>query len=168
VYTGTPQNNFYKKVIKQFCLISFIALSMVGCVEVNTATPQASSSILSSKQNGFYLSGAYKLYPGKLDIIDSVWNERVWRYVVVNGQKKRITLSNNQFILKLKKTQKGFEKDDYFLDWKITEKHYGDLGSGNGVFMVRYAKNDKIDTLHFVLQKMSSDSMIDIGTFLIY
>jgi len=155
-------------MIKHFILILFIVLLMVGCIdEFNTATPQASSSILSSKQNGFYLSSAYKLQPGILDIVDSVWNERVWRYQVVDGQKKKIALSNNQIVLRLK-TQKDFEKSNYFLDWKIEEKHYGDLGSGNGVFMVRYPKNDKIDTLHFSLRRISDDSIVDIGTFLFY
>lgn len=142
---------------------------MIGCVdEFNTATPQASSSILLSKQSGFYLSSAYKLQPGVLDIIDSVWSERVWRYEVVGGKKMKIALTNNQIILKLKNTQKDFEKSNYFLDWRIEENHYGDLGSGNGVFMVRYSKNDKIDTLHFFLHKMSNESIIDIGTFLVY
>jgi len=153
--------------MKKFFLILFIVLLMVRCVEVNTSTPQASPSILSSKQNGFFLSNAYQLHPGVLDIIDSVWNERVWRYEIVDGQKKKIALSNNQIILKLKKTQKDLKKSDYFLDWTIVEKHYGDLGSGNGVFMVRYPKNDKKDTLHFLLHRMSNDSIIDIGTFLI-
>lgn len=154
--------------MKKYFLILFIILLMVRCVEVNTATPQASSSILSSKQNGFFLSSAYQLHPGALDIIDSVWNERVWRYEVVDGQKKKIALSNNQIILKLKETQKDFKKSDYFLDWRMAEKHYGDLGTANGVFRVRYSKNDKIDTLHFLLHRMSNDSIVDIGTFLIH
>ncbi|MGK2862485.1 MAG: hypothetical protein ACSLE0_11155 [Chitinophagaceae bacterium] len=91
-------------LLKQFLSILFIVL-IGGCADdFNIATPQASSSILSSKQNGFYLSTAHKLQPGVLDIIDSVWNERVWRYEVIEGEKKKIALSNNQIVLKLKKT----------------------------------------------------------------
>ena len=151
-----------------FILNLFLAFSIVGCFEINTVTPQASGSILSSKLNGFYISSAYNLYLGKLDIIDSVWIERVWRYEVVDGHKKRIELSNHQIILRLKNTQKEFKKDNYFLEWRIEEKHFGNLGSGNGVFMVRYPKNEKIDTLHFILHRISNESIIDLGTFVIY
>lgn len=151
---------------KKLFLIIFVVLIMIRCVEVNTATPQASSSILVSKQSGFFLSRALKLHPGVLDIVDSVWNERVWRYEVMDGQKKKIGLSNNQIIVRLK-TQTDFKKSDYFLNWKIVEEHYGDLASGNGVFLVRYSINDRVDTLHFLLHRMSTDSIIDIGTFLI-
>ena len=76
-------------------------------------------------------------------------------------------MSNNQIILRLKKTQKDFEKSNYFLDWRIEERHYGDLGSGNEVFMVRYPESNKIDTLHFLLHKISDDSIIDLGAFLL-
>ena len=86
----------------------------------------------------------------------------------MNGQKNRIALANNQIILRLKKTRKDFVERDYLLKWKIEEKHYGTLGSGNGVFMVDYPKNDRLDTLHFILHRESPDSIINIGTFLFY
>jgi hypothetical protein len=156
-------------MIKQFLFILFFVLPMMGCIgDFNTATPQASSSILESRQNGFYISRGYVVHPGELDIIDSVWNESVWRYEVVDGKKTKIALSKNQIILRLKRTNNAFEKRNYLLDWRIEEKVYGDLGSGNGVFMVRYPKNSKIDTLHFLLHRSSNDSVIDIGTFILH
>lgn len=156
-------------MIKKF-LISFIIAPLInGCNnEINTVTPQASSSISSSKESGFLLSIAKKINNGELDIVDSVWTEQVWRYEITNGQKKKVALStNNQVVLRLKETNKEFKKDNYFLEWKIEEKKYGDLASGNGVFMVRYPKDDEKDTLHFLLRKTHSDSAIDIGTFLL-
>lgn len=143
-----------------------MTLMCVSCNEFNTATPQASSTISNSKENGFYLSTVNKLQTGHLDIIDSVWIEKVWHYKVIKGEKRKVALSsNNQIVLKLKKTSKEFKKSEYFLEWKIEEKHFGNLGSGNGVFMIRYAKNTKIDTLHFLLHKVNDKSTIDIGTF---
>ena len=67
--------------------------------------------------------------------------------------------------MKLKKTNEEFKKSDYFLEWEIKEKHLGDLGSGNGVFMVTYPKTTRIDTLHFFLQRLNNNSTIDIGTY---
>ena len=95
---------FNKTVIKKILLSIFITVVTHGCVdEFNTATPQASSSILASKQNGFYISEAKKLQGGVLDIVDSVWIEKVWHYKIINGKKKKVSLStNNQIILKLK------------------------------------------------------------------
>lgn len=137
-----------------------------GCNEFNTATPQASSTILISKKSGFYLSMAKKLQTGDLDIIDSVWIEKVWHYKIIKGEKRKVALSpNNQIILKLKKTSNEFNKSEYFLEWKIEEKHFGDLASGNGVFMVRCPKTTRIDTLHFFLHRINDNSIIDIGTF---
>ncbi|MEA9414168.1 hypothetical protein [Flavobacterium sp. PL02] len=152
-----------KKVLISLCII---VLMCISCNEFNTATPQASSTILNSKENGFYLSTANKVQTGDLDIIDSVWIEKVWHYKVIKGEKRKVALSsNNQIVLKLKKTSKEFKKSEYFLEWKIEEKHFGNLGSGNGVFMIRYPKNTKIDTLHFLLHKANDKSTIDIGTF---
>ena len=136
------------------------------CNEFNTATPQASSTILISKKNGFYLSTANKLQTGDLDIIDSVWIEKVWHYKVINGEKRKVAQSpNNQIIVKLKKTNEEFKKSDYFLEWEIKEKHFGDLGSGNGIFMVTFPKTTRIDTLHFFLHRLNNNSTIDIGTY---
>lgn len=152
-----------KKVLISLCIL---ALIYVSCNEFNTATPQASSSISNSKENGFYISTGNKLQTLDLDIIDSVWIEKVWHYKVIKGEKRKVALSpNNQIVLKLKKTSKEFKKSEYLLEWKIEEKHFGDLGSGNGVFMIRYPKNTKIDTLHFLLHKVNDNSTIDIGTF---
>lgn len=152
-----------KKVLISLCII---VLMCISCNEFNTATPQASSTILNSKENGFYLSTANKVQTGDLDIIDSVWIEKVWHYKVIKGEKRKVALSsNNQIVLKLKKTSKEFKKSEYFLEWKIEEKRFGNLGSGNGVFMIRYPKNTKIDTLHFLLHKANDKSTIDIGTF---
>jgi hypothetical protein len=152
-----------KKVLISLCIV---ALMCISCNEFNTATPQASSTISNSKENGFYLFTANKLQTGDLDIIDSVWIEKVWHYKVIKGEKRKVALSsNNQIVLKLKKTIKQFKKSEYLLEWKIEEKHFGNLGSGNGVFMIRYPKNTKIDTLHFVLHKVNDKSTIDIGTF---
>lgn len=152
-----------KKVLISLCII---VLMCISCNEYNTATPQASSTISNSKENGFYLSTANKLQTGDLDIIDSVWIEKVWHYKVIKGEKRKVALSsNNQIVLKLKKTSREFKKSEYFLKWKIEEKHFGNLGSGNGVFMIRYPKNTKIDTLHFLLHKANDKSTIDIGTF---
>lgn len=138
----------------------------ISCSEFNTATPQASSTISNSKENGFYLSTANKLQNGDLDIIDSVWIEKVWHYKVINGDKKKVALSpNNQIVLKLKKINKEFKKSEYFLEWNIEEKHFGNLGSGNGVFMIAFPKTTKIDTLHFLLHKVNDNSTIDLGTF---
>ncbi|MFH6969199.1 hypothetical protein [Flavobacterium sp. FlaQc-28] len=152
-----------KKVLFSLCII---ALMCISCNEFNTATPQASSTISNSKENGFYLSTANKLQNGDLDIIDSVWIEKVWHYKVINGDKKKVALSpNNQIVLKLKKINKEFKKSEYFLEWKIEEKHFGNLGSGNGVFMIAFPKTTRIDTLHFLLHKVNDNSTIDIGTF---
>lgn len=138
----------------------------ISCNEFNTATPQASSTISDSKENGFYLFTVNKLLTGDLDIIDSVWIEKVWHYKVIKGEKRKVALSsNNQIVLKLKETSKEFKKIKYLLEWKIEEKHFGNLGSGNGVFIIRYPKNTKIDTLHFLLHKENDKSTIDIGTF---
>ncbi|MFN7774547.1 hypothetical protein [Flavobacterium sp.] len=150
---------------KLLCL-GIIALICNSCNEFNTATPQASSTISASKQNGFYISTANKLRTGDLDIIDSVWIENVWHYKVINGKKEKIAQSpNNQIIVRLKKTNEKFTKSDYFLEWELKEKHLGDLGSGNGVFMVTYPKTTRIDTLHFLLHRLDNDSTIDIGTW---
>ena len=152
-----------KKVIFSLCII---ALMCNCCNEFNTATPQASSTILISKKNGFYLSTANKLQTGDLDIIDSVWIEKVWHYKVINGEKRKVAQSpNNQIIVKLKKTNEEFKKSDYFLEWEIKEKHFGDLGSGNGIFMVTFPKTTRIDTLHFFLHRLNNNSTIDIGTY---
>ncbi|KRD05405.1 hypothetical protein ASE21_20830 [Flavobacterium sp. Root901] len=152
-----------KKVLFSLCII---ALMYISCNEFNTATPQASSTISSSKENGFYISTANKLQTGDLDIIDSVWIEKVWHYKVINGEKRKVALSpNNQVILKLKKTNTKFKKSEYFLEWKIKEKHFGYVGSGNGVFMIAFPKTTRIDTLHFLLHKVKDNSTIDIGTF---
>lgn len=152
-----------KKVLISLCIIALICIS---CNEFNTATPQASSTISNSKENGFYLSTANKLQTGDLDIIDSVWIEKVWHYKVIKGEKRKVALSsNNQIVLKLKKSSKEFKKSEYFLEWKIEEKHFGNLGSGNGMYMIRYPKNTKIDTLHFLLHQANDKSTIDIGTF---
>ena len=146
--------------------LGIVALICNGCYEFNTATPQASPTISDSKQSGFYISTANKLRTGDLDIIDSVWIEKVWHYKVINGEKGKIAESpNNQIIVKLKKTREGFKKSDYFLKWEIKEKLLGDLGSGNGVFILTYPKATKIDTLHFFLHRLNDDSIIDIGTF---
>lgn len=154
-----------RKVLFKLCMVALICNS---CYEFNTATPQASSTILTSKEDGFYLSTANKLQTGDLDIIDSVWIEKVWHYKVINGEKKKVSQSsNNQIVLRLKKTNKEFKKSDYFLEWEIKEKHFGDLGSGNGVFMTAYPKTTRIDTLHFLLRRVNNNSIIDIGTFLI-
>jgi hypothetical protein len=152
-----------RKVLFKLCVVALICIS---CNEFNTATPQASSTILTSKESGFYLSTANKLQTGELDIIDSVWIEKVWHYKIIKGEKKKVAQSsNNQIILKLKKTSEEFKKSDYFLEWKIEEKYFGDLGSGNGVFMVTYPKTTRIDTLHFLLHRVNNDSTIGIGTF---
>lgn len=152
-----------KKVLISLCIIALICIS---CNEFNTATPQASSTISNSKENGFYLSTANKLQTGDLDIIDSVWIEKVWHYKVIKGEKRKVALSsNNQIVLKLKKSSKEFKKSEYFLEWKIEEKHFGNLGSGNGVYMIRYPQNTKIDTLHFLLHQANDKTTIDIGTF---
>ncbi|KAF2511369.1 hypothetical protein EYY60_08025 [Flavobacterium zhairuonense] len=152
-----------KKVLVSLYIIS---LMCVCCHEFNTATPQASSTILNSKKSEFYLSTANKLQTGDLDIIDSVWIEKVWHYKVIEGEKRKVSLSpNNQIVLKLKKASKEFKKSEYLLEWKIVEKHFGNLGSGNGVFMVTFPKTTRIDTLHFLLHKVKDNSTIDIGTF---
>ncbi len=152
-----------RKVLLSLCVVILICN---GCYEFNTATPQSSSSILASKADGFYLSTANKLNTGDLDIIDSVWVEKVWHYKIIKGEKKKVSLSsNNQIVLRLKKTNKEFKKSEYFLEWEIKEKKLGDLGSGNGVFMIEYPKAIKIDTLHFLLHRVNNDSTIDIGTF---
>ncbi|MEN2413178.1 hypothetical protein [Flavobacterium mesophilum] len=151
-----------KKVIFTLCII---AVMCICCNEFNTATPQASSTILSSKENGFYLSTAKKLKTGDLNIIDAVWIEKVWHYKVIKGEKRKVALSpNNQIVLRLK-TSKEFKKSEYFLEWKIEEKHFGYLGSGNGVFMLSFPKTSRIDTLHFLLHKVKDNSIFDIGTF---
>ncbi|MFN1217845.1 hypothetical protein ACKW6Q_12830 [Chryseobacterium kwangjuense] len=152
-----------RKVLFSLCIVALICNC---CNEFNTATPQASSTIITSKENGFYLSTGNKLRTGELDIIDSVWIEKVWHYKVINGEKKKISLSsNNQVVLKLKKTNEEFKKNNYFLEWKIEEKHFGDLASGNGVFIMRYPNTTKIDTLHFLLNRLNNNSTTDIGTF---
>ena len=61
--------------------------------------------------------------------------------------------------------RKDVNKESYLLDWKITEKKYGTLGYGNGVFILRYANKDMIDTLHFQIQRLTDQSIIDIGRF---
>ena len=152
-----------KKVLFSLCIVVLICIS---CNEFNTATPQASSTISNSKKNEFYISTVNKLQTGDLDIIDSLWIEKVWHYKVIKGKKRKVALSpNNQIVLKLKKISKEFKKSEYLLEWKIEEKHFGNLGSGNGVFMVRYPKTTKIDTLHFLLHKVNDNSTVDIGTF---
>lgn len=152
-----------KKVLISLCII---ALMFISCNEFNTATPQASSTISNSKENGFYLSTVNKLQTGDIDIIDSVWIEKVWHYKVINGEKRKVALSsNNQIVLKLKKTNKEFRKIEYLLEWKIEEKHFGCLDSGNGVFMIAFPKTTRVDTLHFLLHKVKDNSIIDIGTF---
>lgn len=154
---------------RHFYLYLIIVLLINGCFDnINTTTPQASSSIFASQQDGFYLSIANKLQGGTMDIIDSVWNERVWHYEIINGKRKKVVSStNNQIILRLKDPIENFKKNNYFLEWRMEEKHLGDLASGNGVFMLRYPQNYKIDTLHLFLYKMPNDSAIDIGTFLL-
>lgn len=153
---------------KKILLSIFIVVVInEGCVEVNTVTPQASQSVLSSKQSGFYQSGAHKLYFGVLDIIESVWVERNWRYDVANLKKKKIPLTGSQIILKIKDLPKDFQKSDYLLNWSIKEKHLGNLASGNGVFILDYSRNEAVDTLSFQIHVVTKDSLIDIGTFIL-
>ena len=149
----------------QIILLASIVLLMVQCVDVNTTDTQASSSISRSKQNGVYISSAHKINPGVLDIVDSVWCEKLWKYDIVKGQTKKTPLNYTQIVLQLKKSQKLINFNNYLTDWKISEKHYGDLGSGNGVFSVLYSEKQKTDTFRFLVKGMNNDSIIDIGTF---
>lgn len=153
-------------MIKRFHWIFILVCLSMSCVEIDTASPQASSSISESKRSGFYLSKARMLRPGLLDMIDSVWTERVWRYEIVKGEKHKIPLWNNQIVLSLKSGKNHFKNSD-FLKWEVTEKRYGIFGSGNGVYILRCPKNEKIDTLQFFLHNKSDSSVKDMGTFLI-
>lgn len=148
-------------------LTTLIILIIEGCHEIDISTPQASRTIAASKKYGFYLSTGHKVHIGSLDIVDTVWKERVWRYAIENRETKRISLSNDQIIVKVNNFPKGYDNKSYYSKWKILEKDYGALGSGSGVFILMCPSKNCKDTLTFLLHDISTDTLINIGKFLI-
>lgn len=138
---------------------------MPGCVDIDTASPQASASVTASKLDGFYLSGYQQAQPGDSSIIDSVWKEKVWRYEIVKGKRRKLLLTGEQIVINLKSSA-GLPNGNYLTDWEISEKNIGYLGAGNNVYIMFFNPKDKIDTLQFFLHNKSVSNITNIGTFI--
>lgn len=151
--------------LKYLFSLNIILTCMIGCVEIDTASPQASASVTVSKQDGFFISGYHQVEPGTSAIVDSVWKEKVWRYDMVKGEKNKVLLTGEQIVLKLKDSVDVSKMGNYLVDWEISEKKIGYLGTGNRVYILFFNPKDKIDTLQFSLHNKTNNSTLNIGTY---
>ena len=107
-----------KKCIKLLSLLFIVNCNTV----VNTWEPKASTSILESKKNGFYIN-QYDLSNDSLcSLIEEVWVENCWKNIdeIKNDKIQTVKINNClQLVLKLNVNNKSVKMKNYFINWEF-------------------------------------------------
>ena len=149
-----------KKIIFLLCIIAISIILVIKLMsflhelEINTATPQASSSLEESKKNNFFIK-EYKVLGDKEDFfkVKEAWVEFAWKYQLRNGKKTMKRFNEIQLVMKLSNfNSEKIREGDYLVNWQIDEISHGTVGSGNYVYDLSLSSIELPDTLTFFVK----------------
>jgi hypothetical protein len=106
--------------------------------EVNTVNPQASSTIESSKKDGFFIQ-EYYLDSSSSDIVDikEAWIEYKWKNEANVLSRSKVKTSGVQLNIKVNRfKQPDLDEKKHFITWEMEVSGIGVIGTGNGVYTI--------------------------------
>ncbi len=116
--------------------IIFLLLFISCNLDVNTVDTQASETISKSKRNALFLK-QYKALPQTSCNVKEAWVEYAWKNELENGKVNKRKLNEYQLVISLDLDKVHVNKSDYLINWELSEKNFGTLGSANGVYILR-------------------------------
>jgi hypothetical protein len=149
-------------LIKRGVSVFLTIFSFMSCnLEVNTSDPQASSDIITSKKNGFFISEyiSAPLPNNTMFHISEAWVEAVWFNKIRNGKAMKEKSNGFQLNLKLSDfSNPELAEDKYLSSWEMKDGTGNVFGTGNGVYILFLKSGEVPDTFHIAICKIKEDT----------